>query len=74
MVMLLGPANGSIMVRYVLDVREFALPSNHTIPTLNYFPHLKYKQSKIKMLRVLQMTVPFFYGRNFFWSLLVFVF
>ncbi len=68
MAMLLGPANGSIMVRHVLDVCEGALPSNHTIPMLNYFPHLKYKQSKIKMLPVLQMTVPFFYGRNFFWS------
>jgi hypothetical protein len=60
MAMLLGPANGSIMVRHVLDVCEGALPSNHTIPTLNQFPHLKYKQSKNKMLRVLQMTVPFF--------------
>ncbi len=26
MAMLLGPANGSIMVRHVLDVREGALP------------------------------------------------
>ncbi len=58
--MLLGPANSSIMVRHVLDVREGALTSNHTIPTLNEIPHLKYKQSKIKMLRVLQNTVPFF--------------
>jgi hypothetical protein len=34
MAMLLGPANGSIMVRHVLDVREGALPSsNHTILT-----------------------------------------
>jgi hypothetical protein len=65
MAMLLGPVNGSIMVRHVLDVREGALPSNHTVPTLNIFPHLKYKQSKNKMLRVLQMTV-LFYGRNFF--------
>jgi hypothetical protein len=28
MAMLLGPANSSIMVRYVLYVREGALPSN----------------------------------------------
>ncbi len=48
------------MVRHVLDVRECALPSNHNIPTLGLFPCLKYKQSKNKMLRVLQMTVPFF--------------
>jgi hypothetical protein len=67
MAMLLGPANGSIMVRHFLDVREGALHSNHTIPMLNLFPHLKYKQCKIKMLHVLQMTVPFFYGRSFFW-------
>jgi hypothetical protein len=56
MAMLLGPANGSTMVRYVLDVREGALPSNHTIPTLSLFPPFKYKQSKNKMLRVLQMV------------------
>ncbi len=68
MAMLLGPANGSIMVRHVLDVRECALPSNHTIPTLGLFSCLKYKQSKNKMLRVLQMTVRFFSGRNFFRS------
>jgi hypothetical protein len=60
MAMLLGPANGSIMVRHVLDVRQGTLPSNHTIPMLILFPHLKYKQSKIKTLRVLQMTVPIF--------------
>ncbi len=60
MVMLLGPANGSIMVRHVLDVREGALPSNHTIPTLSLFPRIKYKHCKNKMLRVVQMTVPFF--------------
>ncbi len=35
MAMLLGPANSSIMVRHFLDVREGALPSDHTIPTLN---------------------------------------
>jgi hypothetical protein len=46
MAMLLGPANGSIMVRHVLDVHEGALPSNHTIPTSNLSPHLKYKQNK----------------------------
>jgi hypothetical protein len=68
MAMLLGPANGSIMVRHVLDVREGALPSNHTIPTLSLFPCIKYKHSKNKMLHVLQMTVPFFSGRNFFRS------
>ncbi len=56
MAMLLGPANGSIMVRYVLDVREGALLSNHTIPTLSLFPRFKYKHSKNKMLRVLQMV------------------
>ncbi len=56
MAMLLGPANGSIMVRYVLDVREGALLSNHTIPTLSLFPRLKYKHSKNKILRVLQMV------------------
>ncbi len=60
MAMLLGPANGSIMVRHVLDVCEGALPSNHTIPMLSLFPHFKYKHSKNKMLRVLQMTVRFF--------------
>jgi hypothetical protein len=56
MAMLLGPANGSIMVRYVLDVREGALLSNHTIPTKSIFPrfNFKYKHSKNKMLRVLQ--------------------
>ncbi len=64
--MLLGLVNGSIMVRHVLDVREGALPSNHTIPTLGLFPRLKYKQSKNKMLPVLQMSVRFFSGRNFF--------
>ncbi len=56
MAMLLGPANGSIMVRYVLDVCKGALLSNHTIPTLSLFPHFKYKQSKNKMLRVLLMV------------------
>jgi hypothetical protein len=56
MAMLLGPENGSMMVRYVLDVREGALPSNHTIPTLSLFPRFKYKPSKNKMLRVLQMV------------------
>jgi hypothetical protein len=56
MAMLLGPANGSIMVRYVLDVREGALLSNHTIPRLSLFPRFKYKHSKNKMLRVLQMV------------------
>ena len=57
MAMLLGPANGSIMVRYVLDdVCEGALLSNHTIPTLSLFPRFKYKHSKNKMLRVLQMV------------------
>jgi hypothetical protein len=54
MAMLLGPASGSTMVRHVLDVREGASPSNHTIPTL--FPRFKYKHSKNKMLRVLQMV------------------
>jgi hypothetical protein len=39
--MLLGPANGSIMVGHVLDVREGALPSNHTIPTLNFISSFK---------------------------------
>jgi hypothetical protein len=68
MAMLLGPANGSIMVRHVLDVHEGALPSSRTNPTLSLFPHIKYKHSKNKMLRVLQMTVPFFSGRNFFRS------
>jgi hypothetical protein len=70
MAMLLGPENGSIMVRHVLDVREGGLPSNNTIPTLSLslFPCIKYKHSKNKMLRVLQMTVPFFFGRNFFRS------
>jgi hypothetical protein len=48
MTMLLGPVNGSTMVRHVLDVREGALPSNHTIPTLSIFPHFKYKHSKNK--------------------------
>jgi hypothetical protein len=56
MAMLLGPANGSIMVRHVLYVCEGALPSNHTIPTLSLFPSFKYKHSKNKMLRVLQMV------------------
>jgi hypothetical protein len=56
MAMLLGPANGSTMVRHVLDVCEGALPSNHTIPALSLFPHFKYKHSKNKMLRVLQMV------------------
>jgi hypothetical protein len=68
MAMLLGPANGSIMVRHVLDVCGGVLPSNHTIPTLSLFPCLKYKQSKNKMLRVLQKTVRFFSGRYFFRS------
>jgi hypothetical protein len=54
MAMLLGSANASTMVRHVLDVREGALPFNHTIPTLSLFPHFKYKHSKNKMLRVLQ--------------------
>jgi hypothetical protein len=56
MTMLLGSANGSTMVRHVLDVREGALPSNHTIPTLSLFPHFKCKHGKNKMLRVLQMV------------------
>jgi hypothetical protein len=56
MAMLLRPASGSTMVRHVLDVCEGALPSNHTIPTLSLFPHFKYKHSKNKMLRVLQMV------------------
>ena len=60
MAMLLGPANSSIMVRHVLDVCEGALPSNHTIPMLSLFPRIMYKHSTNKMLRVLQMTVPFF--------------
>ncbi len=56
MAMLLGPANGSIVVRHVLYVREGALPSKHTIPMLSLFPHFKYKHSKNTMLRVLQMV------------------
>jgi hypothetical protein len=56
MAMLLGPANGSIMVRHVLDVCEGALPSNNTISTLSLFPPFKYKHSKNKMLPVLQMV------------------
>ncbi len=68
MAMLLGPANGSIMVRHILDVREGTLPSNNTIPKLSLFPHFKYNHSKNKMLRVLQMTVRFFSGRNFLGS------
>jgi hypothetical protein len=56
MAMLLGPANGSIMVRHVLDLCEGALPSNHTIPMLSLFPRFKYKHSKNEMLRVLQMV------------------
>jgi hypothetical protein len=48
MAMLLGPANGSTMMRHVLDVCEGALPSNHTIPTLSLFPRFKYKHRKIK--------------------------
>jgi hypothetical protein len=56
MAMLLGPANGSNMVRHVLDVHEDALPSNHTIPPLSLFPCFKYKHSKNKMLRVLEMV------------------
>jgi hypothetical protein len=56
MAMLLEPANGSIMVRYVLDVYEGALSLNHTIPTLSLFPRFKYKHSKNKMLPVLQMV------------------
>jgi hypothetical protein len=65
MAMLLGPAKSSTMVRHVLDVREGALPSKNTIPTLSLFPRFKYKHIKNKMLRVLQMvsasqtTVPF---------------
>jgi hypothetical protein len=53
------------MVRQVLYVREVALPSNQTIPTLSLFPHFKYKHSKNKMLHVLQMTVCIFSGHNF---------
>jgi hypothetical protein len=34
MAMLLGLANGSIMVRHVLDVCEGALSSNHTIGSI----------------------------------------
>jgi hypothetical protein len=67
MAMLLGPANASIIVRHVLDARKGALPSNHTIPTLSLFPGFKYKNSKNKMLRVLQMVK----ARRlylFFWS------
>ncbi len=56
MAMLLGPAINSTMVRHVLDVREGALPSDHTIPTLSLFPRFKYKHSKNKMLHVLQMV------------------
>ena len=56
MAMLLEPANSSTMVRHVLDVREGALPSNHTIPMLSLFPRFKYKHSKNKMSRVLQMV------------------
>jgi hypothetical protein len=56
MAMLHGPANGSTMVRHVLDVLEVALPSNHTIPTLSLFPRFKYKHSKNQMSRVLQMV------------------
>jgi hypothetical protein len=56
MAMLLGPANGSTMLRHVLVVCEGALPSNHTIPTLSLFPHFKYEHSKNKMLHVLQMV------------------
>ncbi len=56
MAMLLGPANGSTLVRHFLDIRESALPSNHTIPTLSLFPRFKYKHSKNKMLRELQMV------------------
>ncbi len=56
MTMLLGPANGSIMVRHVLDVCEGALPSNYTIPTLSLFHPFQYKHSKNKMLHVLQMV------------------
>ncbi len=48
MAMLLGPANGSIMVRYVLDVRKGALLSNHTIPMLSLFPCLSSNIVKIK--------------------------
>jgi hypothetical protein len=43
MAMLFGSANGSTMVRHVLDVHEGDLPSNHTIPTLGLFPCFKYK-------------------------------
>jgi hypothetical protein len=56
MAMLLGPTNGSTMVRHVLDVREGALPANHTIPTLSIFPCFKYKHNTNKMLHVLQMV------------------
>jgi hypothetical protein len=56
MAMLLGPVTGSTMARYVLDVCEGALPSNHTIPMLSLIPCFKYKHSKNKMLRVLQMV------------------
>jgi hypothetical protein len=41
MAMLLGPAKGSIMVRHVLDVREGALPSNHTIPYIKLISSFK---------------------------------
>jgi hypothetical protein len=57
MAMLLGPANSSTMVRHVLDVREGALPSNHTIPMLSLFSCFKYKHSKNKILRVLPMVL-----------------
>jgi hypothetical protein len=56
MAMLLGPANGFIMVSHVLYVCEGDLPSNHTIPMLSLFPRFKYKHNKNKMLRVLQMV------------------
>jgi hypothetical protein len=56
MAMLLGPVNGSTMVRHVLDVCEGALLSNHTIPTLSLFPHFKNKHGNNKMLRVLKMV------------------
>ncbi len=58
-------------VRHVLYVREGALPSKHTIPTLSLFPCFKYKHSKNKMLRVLQMVqarrryLSFFSGPNY---------
>jgi hypothetical protein len=69
MAMLLGPANGSIMVRYVLDVCEGALFSNHTIPTLSLFLVLSTNIVKIKCYVCCkwfkQDDCTFFSGRNF---------